>query len=511
MTNTNPAPDMAVEAKISELMSLAAEWKRLPGCTGASVDAQDALRDALRAALARPQEVAWEEMRQKYLDRLQDIIDAKMVMREAGMAESDFPTMFKEFAASRAPVAVGVEPENCRTCGESRPFTGTCGTSDSDTQALCKRPSAGAGGSVGAEPAEKALPQHFATICDDGHWLLNLRGPHGHNHVNAGWPSKKVYTEEQVRQLLATPAPSVPLGGGEVAGYTDAQLAAGVTALELCRSRGIPLSDETVAGIVYDHMTAAAPQRPLTIYLDEEPIDVAQFYRAKDFEKLPKTPTMSGAEIRACGWKKNDYPMFIDFGNTGKPFEPVGDANAVPLVHGMRFVCIPPAYATPGLEVAHPLQAQDAAPVSAPVAFEVWTESLRAMLFYAVEWRKAGNGNGFDQKHIDLARRLLDSASVADPVPAGVQGDAARPLKEVDSAELRLELHLRSGPQYQCQSPTCRSYEDKPGKWDTCPSCGLKGFLCGSFVLNKESDQYQQWEKRTFETHRAAAQSTKKA
>jgi hypothetical protein len=97
------------------------------------------------------------------------------------------------------------------------------------------------------------------------------------------------------------------------------------------------------------------------------------------------------------------------------------------------------------------------------------------------------------------------------PVPAGVQGDAARPLKAVDSAELRLELHLRSGPQYQCQSPACRSYEDGPGKWDTCPSCGLKGFLCGSFVLDKDSPQYRKWEERAFAKHRTAAQSTKGA
>ncbi len=69
---------------------------------------------------------------------------------------------------------------------------------------------------VSTKPAETVLPQHFATICDDGHWIVNKLGPHGYNHVNAGWPSKKVYTEDQVRQILATPAPSVPLGGGEV-------------------------------------------------------------------------------------------------------------------------------------------------------------------------------------------------------------------------------------------------------------------------------------------------------
>lgn len=32
-----------------------------------------------------------------------------------------------------------VEGEHCPTCGETEPHTGTCGTSDSDTKALCKR------------------------------------------------------------------------------------------------------------------------------------------------------------------------------------------------------------------------------------------------------------------------------------------------------------------------------------------------------------------------------------
>lgn len=126
--------------------------------------------------------------------------------------------------------------------------------------------------------------------------------------------------------------------------YTDEQLAAGVKALEFCRSRGIPLSDETVAGIVYDYMTAAGPKRPLTIYMDEDPIDVEQFYRAKGFEKLPATPTMTGQEIRDCGWKKqHEYQMFIDHGNTGVPFEPIGTTQAIVLVDGMRFISIPPA------------------------------------------------------------------------------------------------------------------------------------------------------------------------
>lgn len=77
-----------------------------------------------------------------------------------------------------------------------------------------------------------------------------------------------------------------------------------------------------------------------------------------------------------------------------------------------------------------------------------------------------------------------------------------RPFIDASEKELRLELHLRRGPSFQCQSPTCRSYQDRPGKWDTCPSCGIKGYLTGSFVLNKDSSEYQAWERRTFEAYR---------
>jgi hypothetical protein len=43
-----------------------------------------------------------------------------------------------------------VEAEQCRTCGETQPHTGTCGTSDGDTQALCKRAPSHAGGTDSA-------------------------------------------------------------------------------------------------------------------------------------------------------------------------------------------------------------------------------------------------------------------------------------------------------------------------------------------------------------------------
>lgn len=217
---------------------------------------------ALRAELTSQQEVAeGEELRQRHLDLLQDVLDAKDVMRAAGIGQCDFPTMFKEFAASR---------------------------------------SAGVAGGVDASRGQDSF--HVAN------------------------------------------AESGPVQASDSRAYTDAQLTAGVEALGICRGMGIPLSDETVAGVVYDYMTAAGPKRPLTIYMDEDPIDVEQFYRAKGFEKLPATPTMTGQEIRDCGWKKqHDNQMFIDHGNTGKQFQPIGTTEAVILVNGMRFVSIPAA------------------------------------------------------------------------------------------------------------------------------------------------------------------------
>ena len=44
--------------------------------------------------------------------------------------------------------------------------------------------------------------------------------------------------------------------------------------------------------------------------------------------------------------------------------------------------------------------------------------------------------------------------------------------------------------------------EDGPGQFDTCPGCARKGYLCGSFVLDKNSTQYQQWVERTREKYR---------
>lgn len=77
-----------------------------------------------------------------------------------------------------------------------------------------------------------------------------------------------------------------------------------------------------------------------------------------------------------------------------------------------------------------------------------------------------------------------------------------RPLKDVDSNELRLELLLRAGPAYQCQAHDCRSMESALGKWDSCPACGRKGYLSGGFVRDCNSAEWMSWEARTAKYYR---------
>jgi len=83
------------------------------------------------------------------------------------------------------------------------------------------------------------------------------------------------------------------------------------------------------------------------------------------------------------------------------------------------------------------------------------------------------------------------------------------PLRDTPTSELELELHLRRGPKYQCHSSICRSYEDGPGIWNTCPSCGKEGYLCGSFKLDVESLQYKSWVRRTFKKYRGVENKAK--
>ena len=80
-----------------------------------------------------------------------------------------------------------------------------------------------------------------------------------------------------------------------------------------------------------------------------------------------------------------------------------------------------------------------------------------------------------------------------------------RPLKDFSTSALQLELALRSGPRYQCQASDCRSMENSPAPFDTCPACGRNGFLGGGFERNTESVQWKAGEERTVAGYRDKA------
>lgn len=78
-----------------------------------------------------------------------------------------------------------------------------------------------------------------------------------------------------------------------------------------------------------------------------------------------------------------------------------------------------------------------------------------------------------------------------------------RPLCDVPMCELQLELALRRGPAYQCHG--CNAYHDRPNRFDNCPTCGRKGYLCGSFRLDRTSPHYATWEKSQNDFYRPIA------
>lgn len=91
------------------------------------------------------------------------------------------------------------------------------------------------------------------------------------------------------------------------------------------------------------------------------------------------------------------------------------------------------------------------------------------------------------------------------PLMKGTNVNIQRPLKDVATDELQLELVLRAGPRYKCQAKECGSLENSPAQFDTCPACGQKGYLSGGFVRNQESPQWQAWEARTIAAYREPA------
>lgn len=83
---------------------------------------------------------------------------------------------------------------------------------------------------------------------------------------------------------------------------------------------------------------------------------------------------------------------------------------------------------------------------------------------------------------------------------------ADRPLRDVATSELRLELVLRSGPAYECAG--CHAYSNSPDRFDRCRHCGRKGYLSGSFLLDVTSPQYRAWESAQVACFRSPEQPT---
>lgn len=134
------------------------------------------------------------------------------------------------------------------------------------------------------------------------------------------------------------------------------------------------------------------------------------------------------------------------------------------------------------------MQEPTTVPVLDPEFMKFWLQDhrptinhLHSISHVAVHYIwKAGQGNA--QARIDLT--------------------TDRPLKDVATDELQLELTLRAGPSYQCQASDCRSMENSPALFDTCPACGRKGYLSGGFVRNPETGEWKAWEARTVAAYR---------
>lgn len=62
-----------------------------------------------------------------------------------------------------------------------------------------------------------------------------------------------------------------------------------------------------------------------------------------------------------------------------------------------------------------------------------------------------------------------------------------RPLEEISSSELMLELKIRKGPDWICQS--CGYHADGSGQWP-CPDCNKRGYWTGGWNVEPEHRFY---------------------
>lgn len=75
----------------------------------------------------------------------------------------------------------------------------------------------------------------------------------------------------------------------------------------------------------------------LRIYCDGATIDVEAEYSKRGFSTLPPTPTMRAADIRHLAGRPASYTVWHGI-------HPLKDEEAVPVVDGMKFDCVPNAH-----------------------------------------------------------------------------------------------------------------------------------------------------------------------
>lgn len=125
-------------------------------------EAIDAL--ASRTEQAAPSVASGVESKTAVLNDLKDWLEGLVEANFNGHVPqgvfSEANEYIERIEALAAPGAAIAAREPCATCGASEPFTGSCGTSDSDTRALCKR------ASRQEAPAASAVPE--CTCCGCG-------------------------------------------------------------------------------------------------------------------------------------------------------------------------------------------------------------------------------------------------------------------------------------------------------------------------------------------------------
>lgn len=147
---------------------------------------------------------------------------------------------------SPSPSQPAVSLELCPTCGEDRPFSGTCGTSDSDTRALCKRK---------CKPPQKSVTLTDDEINQSVYERTKLNPNQAHDvELLAG-------IRAAIRAIIAASAPAVPMSES-----LRADMICAVAAL--CTGA----SSRTVAATAiewteryYGIATTAAPSQPVTL------------------------------------------------------------------------------------------------------------------------------------------------------------------------------------------------------------------------------------------------------